>query len=92
MGLSPDAVASFEAVARRSPSEQRRLLEHGDAPERLWAAWAIALERDAVPLVRSIERGEIPNGLRRQLLVVLAGLPLRCGCCATGPRRCAARS
>jgi len=62
-----------------SPSEQRRLLENGDGPERLWSAWAIALQlgSDAIPLLTEIERSYVPEGLKRQLLVVLAGLGQR---------------
>jgi hypothetical protein len=69
-------LASFDSVVRLPPEEKRRLLERGDDPERLWSAWAIALElgRDAVPLLSATERGEIAEGLRQQLLVVLAGL------------------
>lgn len=68
--------SSFAAVARLSPSEQRRLLESGDGPERLWSAWAIALRlgRDAIPLLQPMEGAQVPEGLRRQLLIVLAGL------------------
>jgi hypothetical protein len=70
------SAASFAAVGRLSPSEQRGLLESGDDAERLWSAWAIALHlgRDAVPILRSMESHELSEGLRRQLLVVLAGL------------------
>lgn len=59
-----------------SPEDQSRLLDAGDGPERLWSAWAIALRlgRDALPLLRSTEGSDIPDGLRRQLLVVLAGM------------------
>jgi hypothetical protein len=73
------SVSSFESVARLSPGEQRRLLENGDGPERLWSAWAIALQlgSDAVPLLAEIERSHVPEGLKRQLLVVLAGLGQR---------------
>jgi hypothetical protein len=68
--------SSYAAVARLSPSEQRRLLESGNAPERLWSAWAIALQlgRDAIPLIEPMEGAQVPEGLRRQLLIVLAGL------------------
>jgi len=70
--IAPD----FETVARLSAQEQQRLLDGGDSPERLWAAWALALQigRNALPLLSSVEQGEISEGLRRQLLVVLAGL------------------
>ena len=67
---------NFAVVAALSPEEQSSLLDGGDGPERLWAAWAIALRlgRDALPLLRSTEGSDIPDGLRRQLLVVLAGM------------------
>ena len=67
---------NFAVVAALSPEDQSRLLEAGDGPERLWSAWAIALRlgRDALPLLRSTEGSDIPDGLRRQLLVVLAGM------------------
>ncbi len=67
---------NFAVVAALSPEEQSSLLEGGDGPERLWSAWAIALRlgRDALPLLRSTEGSDIPDGLRRQLLVVLAGM------------------
>lgn len=68
--------SSFAAVAELSPVEQQDLFENGDDPERLWSAWAIALRlgSDAVPLLRSMEGHAAPEGLRRQLLVVLAGM------------------
>jgi hypothetical protein len=66
----------FAIVAALSLEEQRSLLESGDGPERLWSAWAIALRlgREALPLLRSMEGSAVPEGLRRQLLVVLAGM------------------
>lgn len=73
------SASSFESVAQLSPSEQRRLLDSGDEPERLWSAWAIALRlgSDAIPLLTKIEQSQVPEGLKRQLLVVLAGLGQR---------------
>lgn len=67
---------NFASVAALSPEEQSRLFEEGDSPERLWSAWAIALRlgREALPLLRSIEGSELQEGLRRQLLVILAGM------------------
>jgi len=67
---------SFSVVAALSLEEQRGLLERGDGPERLWAAWAIAqrLGRESLPLLRSASGSDLPDGLRRQLLVVLAGM------------------
>lgn len=66
----------FATVTALSHEEQRRLLEIGDGPERLWSAWAIALHlgRQALPTLRLAERSDVPEGLRRQLLVVLAGM------------------
>lgn len=73
------SASSFESVARLPPAEQCRLLENGDAPERVWSAWAIALQlgSDAIPLLTEIERSDVPEGLKRQLLIVLAGLGQR---------------
>jgi len=67
---------NFAAVAALSLEEQRSLLEGGDSPERLWSAWAIALRlgQDALPLLLPMEESDVSEGLRRQLLVVLAGM------------------
>lgn len=68
--------ADFDTVLELPAKEQRRLLAEGDAPERLWAAWAVALRlgRDAVPSLTMSGALRAPSGLRRQLLVVIAGL------------------
>jgi hypothetical protein len=73
------SASRFDEVARLPESEQRRLLAHGDAPERLWAAWSLALEigRDVIPELRLLEQDAVPDGLRCQLLVILAGLGQR---------------
>ena len=34
---------NYEAVSVLSEEEQRDLLHHGDAQERVWAAWALGL-------------------------------------------------
>jgi hypothetical protein len=54
----------------------RRQVESGEAPDRLRAAWAIALRfgPDSTALLREVALGEVPEGLRQQLVVVLAGL------------------
>jgi hypothetical protein len=72
-------LSSYDSVARLSLEELRRLLESGDAPERLWSAWAIALRlgSEATPLLTQMERRGLPEGTKRHLLVVLAGLGQR---------------
>ena len=67
---------SWDAVAGLSPPEASALLQRGDAQERVWAAWRIAAAYGA----RAIDglvvalAGEGDAGVRRHLLVVLAGL------------------
>jgi hypothetical protein len=70
------AHADLTAVLALPAKEQRRLLTDGDPAERLWAAWALALRlgADAVPLLRDGDGLRAPSGLRRQVLVVMAGL------------------
>ncbi|APR78926.1 Hypothetical protein A7982_04273 [Minicystis rosea] len=67
---------NFETVRSLPAPELRRLLAEGDAPERLWAAWAVALRlgADAVPLLARAETLRMPSGLRQQVLVIVAGL------------------
>lgn len=66
---------SFGDVAKLGQSTLRELLASGDAAERIWAAWAYAMRRggDSVSeLVKVAKEGPTP-GLRRHLVVVLAG-------------------
>jgi hypothetical protein len=69
----------YTAVAALSEDEQLSLLQTGDSPERLWAAWALALRRgrSALPTLVSLPNDALTEGLKRQLLVVLAGLGAR---------------
>ncbi|MGC4066359.1 MAG: hypothetical protein QM784_17355 [Polyangiaceae bacterium] len=69
----------YSTVAKLPEQEQLRLLECGDAPERLWAAWSLALRRGqgALPTLTELQVDALNEGLKRQLLVVLAGLGAR---------------
>ena len=51
------------------------LLREGDAPERVWAVWALAIkeEQQALPGLRPLLRNEPDSGVRRHLLNVFAG-------------------
>lgn len=65
----------FTSVRSLSSEDQRGLLRSPDPLERLWAAWALAesLGGSALPEVRSsIELDQDP-GVRRHLIVILAG-------------------
>ena len=68
--------AAFEQVARLSPREAGALLRGGDAQERVWASWVIAAAygEAAAEGLRVALAGEADAGVRRHLLVVLAGL------------------
>lgn len=70
---------TFEQIRSLSPAEQRALFESGDPPTRLHAAWAIALAigQDTVPSLRAASVGDVPEGLRQQFVVMLAGLQER---------------
>lgn len=69
----------YASVAALSEPEQSHLLESGDAPERLWAAWSLALRhgRSALPTLATLAGVQLTDGLKRQLLVILAGLGAR---------------
>lgn len=56
--------------------ELRHLVEVGEPPDRLRAAWAIGLRfgASANAVLREAAAGEITQGLRQQLVVILAGL------------------
>ncbi len=71
-----DQYESFEDVEVLGVEERRSLLASSDPVERLWAAWSLGLElgRDATPHLVASLKGEPSDGMRRQLLVVLAGL------------------
>jgi hypothetical protein len=66
---------TFEEIRSLMPSEQRALFESGDPATRLHAAWAIALTigRDTVPMLRAATIADVPEGLRQQFIVMLAG-------------------
>ncbi len=67
---------SYEAVRELDPDALRRLLTGGDRAERVWAAWALTaiLGGQAAPDI--LANGDVGQsaGIRRQLLVILAGL------------------
>lgn len=69
----------FASVAALSDEAQVQLLETGDAPERLWAAWALALRHGRVALsnITALSDNPLTEGLKRQLLVIIAGLGAR---------------
>lgn len=76
MSMADPVQPTYEAVARLSSDEQRRLLQAGSAVERLWAAWALGvlLGASAVPELHiAVTEAPIP-GLRAHLAIVLAGL------------------
>jgi hypothetical protein len=67
---------TYDQVSRLNTDTQRQLLQHGDAVERVWAAWAlgVTLGTQSMPDLRiSLQESQEP-GTRRHLLVVLAGL------------------
>ncbi len=53
----------------------RGLLDSGEEVERVWAAWALALKlgRHSAPTLAAVAQSEVPAGLRRHLIAVLAG-------------------
>jgi hypothetical protein len=70
------AYKDYQDVARQPLHRRRELLVAGDSPERVWAAWSLALDtgRRAAPwIVDSLKRWP-EGGVRRHLVVVLAGL------------------
>lgn len=69
----------YASVADLPEDEQLRLLESGDSPERLWAAWALALRhgQHILPTLGTLSGETLTEGLKRQLLVILAGLGAR---------------
>jgi HEAT repeat protein len=67
---------TYDQVSRLNTDTQRQLLQHGDALERVWAAWAlgVTIGTQSMPdLLISLQESPEP-GTRRHLLVVLAGL------------------
>jgi hypothetical protein len=69
----------FAAINKLDAADQHQLLLHGDGPERLWAAWALALRVgvDVVPILERADLPAAPSGLRCHVVVVLAGLGQR---------------
>jgi len=67
--------ASFGDVARLDADALRALLVGGEAPERVWAAWALGVRHDRTfeRELRATAAEEPDAGVRRHLLVVLAG-------------------
>jgi hypothetical protein len=62
-------------VAGLDPVKLWALLRDGDAPERVWAVWALALKEgeQALPSLKPLLREEPDSGVRRHLLNVFAG-------------------
>ena len=67
---------TFAELPDLADRELRAILHSAEAPERLRAAWVLALRRGgtAVETIRDVARSEVPEGLRQQLVVVLSGL------------------
>jgi HEAT repeat protein len=67
---------TYEEIAKLNADAQCHLLQHGDAVERVWAAWArgLSLGRTITPELLGSLRDSPAAGTRRHLLVVLAGL------------------
>ncbi len=70
------AYEDYEDVAPLSHRQRRELLAGGDGPERVWAAWSLALEAGerSVPWIVDSLKLWPEAGARCHLVVVLAGL------------------
>ena len=67
---------SYREVSQLDMNTQRQLLQSDDGSERIWAAWALGTwlgKQGTSTLIESLENSLEP-GVRRQLLVILAGL------------------
>lgn len=65
---------SFSAVQLLDDNSLREVLKRGVAEQRIWAAWSLALRAGVtVPHLVQHVSGEPSTGVRRALLVVLAG-------------------
>jgi len=67
---------SYKSVEGLGPGDLRALLSRGDAVERVWAAWALALDEGTAAvadLLDCLQNPDTPAGTRRHLIVVLAG-------------------
>lgn len=67
---------SYDQVREADPGTYRLLLRDGDGPERVWAAWALAIELagPAAPILASGLRPEPDPGVRIHWVTILAGL------------------
>lgn len=76
LGVPLATYGSYEAVRDLDHDAQRQLLTDGDRAERIWAAWALTaiLGGQAAPDILASGDLSLSAGIRRQLLVVLAGL------------------
>lgn len=66
---------NFSEVTNLSVSELRELLGTGEEVERLWAAWVLAMKlgTESLPELTSAATTSPSSGLRRHLIVILAG-------------------
>jgi hypothetical protein len=66
---------NFGQVIKQNESDLRELLDAGEEIERVWAAWSLALKlgAGATPELVSAATTNPSSGLRRHLIVVLAG-------------------
>ncbi len=73
--MSAPGHSSFAEVSRLPDADVRRLLHTGDAQERVWAAWTLGLRlgSDVGPVVSQSVAQEPSAGVRRHLIVILAG-------------------
>ncbi|KKJ78325.1 hypothetical protein WH95_03210 [Kiloniella litopenaei] len=67
---------SFEDVNNLEEAKINNLLENGDGPEKVWAIWSLALKKwkSSASKLQSLPDGEPSSGVRRNLIVVLAGM------------------
>jgi hypothetical protein len=66
--------AGFAELLEVGDDELRALIDSGgDAPERLWAVWALALRRDqgVVGVARDLSRGDPSPGVRAHMALIL---------------------
>lgn len=66
---------NFSQVTNLSVSDLRELLGTGEEVERLWAAWVLAMKlgAESVPELTSAATTSPSSGVRRHLIVILAG-------------------
>lgn len=73
---TPSRYNSFDDVKNLEELQIKRLMKNGDTAEKVWAVWSLAIKKgkSSIPELLDSCEGEPSPGVRRHLIIVLAGM------------------